>query len=213
MAVNYEFMKSQTFGLPYKYVVFSPRVDVVGHPFEKLHGAPYSAPDGAENNRLLRLPEDKLKPGGMYIDFIIFVMISYFVVTFRHYDTVILPDAKARVEKGAIKKLLTYLPFYKSEPDDPDAITVPTPLIMRSQCIEIYLEPTKKLLTAGNFKAKFTIQDGIDLILRLFEDIDVQLVEYGGRVGKWTVEGLNQVSVFITRIRYNYYAIFVHCSL
>ena len=67
MTVNYEFMKLQRIGLPYKYVVYSPRMIAVGHPFEKLHGAPYS---GSENNRLLRLPEDKLRPGGMCMDFL-----------------------------------------------------------------------------------------------------------------------------------------------
>ena len=86
------------------------------------------------------------------------------------------------------------MPFYKSQPDDPDAITVPTPLIMRSQCMEIHLEPTKKLLTLGSFNPKFTIQDGINGIVGLFEDMRVQLVEYGGKVGKWTINELGPVS-------------------
>ena len=109
----------------------------------------------------------------------------------------IFPDAKAKVEIGTVKKILSYVPFLKTESDDPAAITVPSPLIMRSKCMEIHLEPTRKLFTAGNFEAKFTIQDGIDGILGLFQDIYVQFIEQGLSVQKWCVDGLNPVSVYI----------------
>ena len=62
MTVNSEFMVSLKIGLPYKYVVYSPKINKVGHQFEYLHGAPpYNNPN---NNRLLRVPMEKLGPGG-----------------------------------------------------------------------------------------------------------------------------------------------------
>ena len=45
----------------YKYVVFSHRMEEVGHPHEYLHGAPHG--DG-HTNRVLRIPENKCVPGG-----------------------------------------------------------------------------------------------------------------------------------------------------
>ena len=45
----------------YKYVVFSRRMEEVGHPYEYLHGAPYGA---GLTNRVFRIPRNKLVPGG-----------------------------------------------------------------------------------------------------------------------------------------------------
>ena len=45
----------------YKYVVFSCRMKEVEHPYEFLHGSPYG--DG-HTNRVLRIPQSKLVPGG-----------------------------------------------------------------------------------------------------------------------------------------------------
>ena len=45
----------------YKYVVFSRRMEEVGHPYEYLHGAPYGA---GHTNRVLKVPQSKLVPGG-----------------------------------------------------------------------------------------------------------------------------------------------------
>ena len=45
----------------YKYVVFSPRMEEVGHPYEYLHGAPHG--DG-RTNRVLRIPKTKCVPQG-----------------------------------------------------------------------------------------------------------------------------------------------------
>ena len=62
MTVNSEFMVSLKIGLPYKYVVYSPKTDKIGHQFEYLHGAPpYNSPS---NNRLLKVPKEKLGPEG-----------------------------------------------------------------------------------------------------------------------------------------------------
>uniref|UniRef100_A0A1X7TEA2 Uncharacterized protein n=1 Tax=Amphimedon queenslandica TaxID=400682 RepID=A0A1X7TEA2_AMPQE len=88
--------------------------------------------------------------------------------------------------------MLNYVSFWnKKESDDLDTITVPSPVIMRSKCMEIHLEPTRKLFTTGNFEAKFTIQDGIDGILGLFENIYVQFIEQGLSVQRWPVHGLD----------------------
>ena len=62
MKVNSEFMVSLKIGLSYKYVVYSPKINKVGHQFEYLHGAPPY--DNPNSNRLLRVPKDKLVPGG-----------------------------------------------------------------------------------------------------------------------------------------------------
>ena len=48
-------------GIFYKYVVFSRRMEEVGHPHEFLHGAPYGT---GLTNRVLKIPQNKLVPGG-----------------------------------------------------------------------------------------------------------------------------------------------------
>lgn len=135
----------------------------------------------------------------------VIIICSFHLVIYRHFDTMIFPDAKAKVEVGTVKKfLLSYVPaFLKMESNDPTVITVPTPLIMRSKCMEIHLEPKRKLFTSGKFKAKFTIQDGIDGILGLFEDIYVQFIEQGLTAQKWCIDGLKPVSLYSN----NYYII------
>ena len=62
MTVNSEFMVSLKIGLPYKYVVYSSKTNQIGHQYEYLHGAPPY--DNPNNNRLLRVPMEKLGPGG-----------------------------------------------------------------------------------------------------------------------------------------------------
>ena len=52
-------------GIFYKYVVFSRRMEEVGHPYEYLHGAPYG--DGGFTNRVLRVPKNKHIPGGQLV--------------------------------------------------------------------------------------------------------------------------------------------------
>ena len=61
MTVNSEFMMSLKIGLPYKYVVYSPKTNKIGHQYEYLHGAP---PKSHCNNRLLKVPMEKLGSGG-----------------------------------------------------------------------------------------------------------------------------------------------------
>ena len=45
----------------YKYVVFSRRMEEVGHPHEHLHGAPYGT---GFTNRVLKITQSNLVPGG-----------------------------------------------------------------------------------------------------------------------------------------------------
>ena len=48
-------------GILYKYVVFSRRMEEVGHPYEYLYGAP----NGDHlTNRMLRVPTNMCKPQG-----------------------------------------------------------------------------------------------------------------------------------------------------
>ena len=50
-------------GLSYKYVVFSKRMEEVGHPYEYLYGTPFTYTSG-DTNRVLKLPEEKIFPSG-----------------------------------------------------------------------------------------------------------------------------------------------------
>lgn len=47
----------------YKYIVFSRRMEEVGHPYEYLHGTR----NGHTNYRVLNIPRKKIVPGGIYI--------------------------------------------------------------------------------------------------------------------------------------------------
>ena len=50
-------------GIFYKYVVFSRRMEEVGHPYEYLHGAPHV---NEHTNRALTVPKKKRTPGGQF---------------------------------------------------------------------------------------------------------------------------------------------------
>lgn len=63
ISLDYEFLKDNENGLSYKYVVYSPRSNSIGHQFEFLHGAPPC--ESLDSNRLLKIPQDKLEPGGI----------------------------------------------------------------------------------------------------------------------------------------------------
>lgn len=62
MSIDSDFIKSVRIGLPYKYTVYSPLIKVTKHQYEYLHGAPPY--QGANTNRLLKVPKEKLCPGG-----------------------------------------------------------------------------------------------------------------------------------------------------
>ena len=49
-------------GIPYKYLVYSPRADTSGNAYEYLYGAPC---DSGETNRLLKISEADLQQGGI----------------------------------------------------------------------------------------------------------------------------------------------------
>lgn len=59
--LDFDFVKSLWNGLPYKYVVYSPKMKTVGHQFEYLHGVPY---ENHRKNRLLKVPKEKIKKDG-----------------------------------------------------------------------------------------------------------------------------------------------------
>ena len=52
-------------GIPYKYVVFSKRMEEVGHPYEYLYKAPPC--QSGETNRLLKIADSKIFPTGTTI--------------------------------------------------------------------------------------------------------------------------------------------------
>ena len=50
--------------VPYKYTIFSNRLDELNDPFEQLYGVPDTSPY-EELNRCLRIPHDKCHPEGI----------------------------------------------------------------------------------------------------------------------------------------------------
>lgn len=93
----------------------------------------------------------------------------------------ILPHVKSKTAKsnGRLWEL-----FSRSS-DDPTAITVPTPLIMRSQCMEIHLQPTKDIIMSGNFMSH--LQTAINGCVSLIRCAFVQWVEHRASFHKWEV--------------------------
>lgn len=99
----------------------------------------------------------------------------------------ILPQVKSKTTKSNRR----WWEFFSKSSDDPTAITVPTPLIMRSQCMEIHLQPTKDIIMSGNFLT--LLQKAINGCVSLIQCAFVQWVEYRGNGHKWEVN-VEQVS-------------------
>ena len=105
----------------------------------------------------------------------------------------ILPDVKIKVPKERlIRKLWDF--FYWPEPDDSDAITVPTPTLMRSQCMEIYLQPTRDILLTGSFQ--IDLIRGINGCVSLIRCAFLQWVEHRGEQYSWEVTDISPVSSY-----------------
>ena len=104
----------------------------------------------------------------------------------------ILPEVKTKTTKSSVRQWWDSL--WSTDANDP-VITVPAPPIMRSQCMDIYLKPTKELLVNGTFSDKFNIQGAVESCLGLFECIYVQWVEHRGSDKKWLVDGVSPVSM------------------
>ena len=62
-------------GIPYKYLVYSPRADTSGNPYEYLYGTPPY--DSGKINRLLKISEVKLEQGGN-VNFFVEINFSLF---------------------------------------------------------------------------------------------------------------------------------------
>lgn len=99
----------------------------------------------------------------------------------------ILPQVKAKTSRNVVRKVWDYI--WRS---GSDAITVPTPAVMRSQCMNIYLQPTKNILLEGVFDSEFNIENTIDGCVALFQCIYVQWVDTNIR---WPVEEISPVSL------------------
>ena len=177
-------------GLAYKYVVYSPRTNTIGHQYEFLHGAkPY---EYTYNNRLLKIPTNKLKPGGNNTATCFSISYLHFLKGYhRQFDTMILPQVKQKTTKSTVRKWWDSL--WNADASESTAITVPAPPVMRSQCMEIFLKPTKDLLVEGNFIPNFSIQGAVEACLGLFECVYVQWIEHRGGDVKWAVEGVSEV--------------------
>ena len=106
----------------------------------------------------------------------------------------ILPDVKVKAPKGRLKKAWDFISG--AEPDDSDAITVPTPTLMRSQCMEIHLQSARNILLTGDLKINLegTINGCVSLIRCAF----LQWVEQRGNYYSWEVTDIIPVSSYFT---------------
>lgn len=93
----------------------------------------------------------------------------------------ILPDAKARVAKSTVGKILDF--FLKADTEDPAAIAVPVPTAMRSFCMGIHLQPTRDILLKGTFKIRFQV--AVDGCVSLFRCVYLQWIEHYGKDVMW----------------------------
>ena len=112
---------------------------------------------------------------------------------YRQFDTMILPDVKVKVLKRSLKKARS---FIWAEPDDSDAITVPTPTLMRSQCMEIHLQPTRDILLSGSFK--IGLEGAINGCVSLIRCAFLQWVEQKGNYYSWEVTDISPVCSYFT---------------
>lgn len=110
----------------------------------------------------------------------------------------ILPQVKAKTARNVVKKAWDYI--WRSESEDPSAITVPTPAVMRSQCMNIHLEPTKEILLEGRFSPEFNVHNAINGCLSLFKCAYVQWVEFERWEDRWLVEEISPVSLVRSQI-------------
>ena len=108
----------------------------------------------------------------------------------------ILPDVKVKVPKRRLKMwdfILGAEPDDSdAEPDDSDAITVPTPPLMRSQCMEIHLQPTRDILLSGSLK--IGLEGAINGCVSLIRCAFLQWVEQRGGEYRWEVRDISPVS-------------------
>lgn len=102
----------------------------------------------------------------------------------------ILPDTKVKTAKGTFKRVWDFIS--RAEPDDPTAITVPIPTLMRSQCMEIHLQPTKDILLSGDFKSKLDVST--NECVNLIRCAYLQWVEHRGRDYRWEIQDIHPVS-------------------
>lgn len=115
-----------------------------------------------------------------------------FLGYYSQFDTMILPNAKVKVAKSSRRKIWEYVK--RVETDHPEAIFVPDPVTMRSQCMEIYMQPTKDELLTGKYSESFTILSCQDWCVSLFRCIYIQWVECrAGYAKEWLVDGIGYV--------------------
>ena len=121
---------------------------------------------------------------------------SYNIITiilayYRQFDTMILPDVKVKAPKGRLKKAWDFISGV-----EPDAITLPTPSLMRSQCMEIHLQPSRDILLSGNLK--INLEGAINGLVSLIRCAFLQWVEHRGGYYSWEVTDISAVSSYFT---------------
>ena len=184
-------------GICYKYVVFSRRMEEVGHPFEYLYGAPYG---DQFTNRMLKVPPNMCTPQGTIYTCITFLVAFdqhsiFSTAVIRQHDTMIFPEAKDKdnIFVRGFTSLVGYFTGSSSGSDHPK-FKVPRPDKMRSMCLEIYLNPSKKRLLSGSFKAKWDISKAVEGFVSLFQSCYCQY--YGASeisCQEWKISGIRNV--------------------
>ena len=107
----------------------------------------------------------------------------------QQFDTMILPQLKTKTTKSTVGKWWDSADASKSP-----TITLPSPDIICSQCMELYLQTTRDLLINGTFSSNFSIQEIVEECMKLFECFCVQWLEHKGKEKKWIV-ALDPVSL------------------
>ena len=82
----------------------------------------------------------------------------------------IFPEAKDK-SNIFVRGLTSFVGFFtgSSSGSDHPKFKVPRPDKMRSMCLEIYLDPFKKRLLSGSFKAEWDISKAVEGFVSLFQ--------------------------------------------
>ena len=170
-------------GIPYKYLVYSPRADTSGNPYEYLYGAP--AYDSGKTNRLLKISEASLEQGGIVM-FVMKLTLFCFdtIANIRQFDTMVFPEVKDR--RNIIGRVFE---FFSGSSE----FKVPAPSQMRTTCMEIHLSPTRNILVTGEYIEKFEF--AVDGCVGLFHCGYVQYCDYYGGEREWVIKESIDVSI------------------
>ena len=153
--------------IPYKYVVYSPRMVEDNDCWEYLHGVS----SWGVANRCLEIPTKEFRHGGKTLQIWVLLLhqcdCQYCTGVYQQYDTMVYPNKR---DKSFWQKF-TFGYFSRSEQE----FTVPTPDTMRKECLNFYLTTYHELLSEGNFPAQCDINQFIRNIQHIYNQIKVQV--------------------------------------